>query len=101
MLGGAAGGGLLGAGLNEIINRMQQSGHREAADSWVGTGQNRAVSPGELEQALGRDTLEELSSETGRPYDEVLSELSRGLPETVDKLTPEGRLPTPDDHSRW
>src|SRR5687767_12370000 len=101
LLGGAAGGGFLGAGLNEIIAKLQQSGHADAANSWVGTGQNRPVSPDQLELALGRDTLEELSAETGKPYDEVLSELSRDLPDTVDRLTPEGRLPTDGEQARW
>ncbi len=101
LLGGAAGGGFLGAGLSEIIAKMQQSGHAEAANSWVRTGQNKPVSPDQLELALGRDTLEELSAETGKPYDEVLSELSRELPDTVDRLTPEGRLPTEEEQARW
>jgi uncharacterized protein YidB (DUF937 family) len=101
LLGGAAGGGFLGAGLNEIIKRMQQSGHSDEANSWVGTGQNRPLTFAQLEQALGRDTLQELSSETGKPYDEVLSELSRELPDTVDRLTPQGRLPTEEEQARW
>lgn len=101
MLGGAAAGTLLNGGLNEILRRFQQNGMGHAADTWVGHGPNRAVAPDELENAVGRDTLQELSTETGRPYNEVLSELSRSLPDTVDKLTPDGRIPTHDEASRW
>jgi uncharacterized protein YidB (DUF937 family) len=101
LLGGAAGGGFLGAGLNEIISRLQQNGQGDTANSWVGAGQNKPVSPDQLELAFGRDTLQELSTETGKPYAEVLAELSRGLPDTVDRLTPEGRLPTSEEQERW
>ena len=101
MLGGAAAGTFLNGGLTDLVRRFQQNGMGHAADSWVGHGANRAVQPEELENAVGRDTLEELSRETGRPYNEVLSELSRSLPDTVDKLTPDGRMPTEHEVSRW
>lgn len=100
-LAGGAAGGFLGGGLSDLIRRFEESGQGGAAQSWVGSGPNSSISPNEIEHAVGRDTLEQLSTQTGRPYDEVLSELSRSLPETVDKLTPDGRLPTEDETSRW
>jgi len=101
MLGGAAGGGLLGAGLNELIKKMQQNGQGDAANSWVGTGANRQLGALDIEAAVGRDDIEALAQETGKPYDEVLSELTTGLPQTVDKLTPAGRMPTEDEQRSW
>jgi uncharacterized protein YidB (DUF937 family) len=105
LLGGSAGSGaagnFLGIGLDELIRRIQQSGQTSAADSWVGAGENRQIRPEQLELALGRDTVEELSAQSGRPYDEVLRELSDDLPRTVDRLTPEGRLPTANERERW
>ena len=100
LLGGGAAGALLNGGLGDLIGRLQQSGHGDTASSWVGHGPNREIAPNELEDALGRDTLQSLSSETGKPYDEVLSELSQSLPDTVDQLTPEGRLPTEHETAR-
>jgi uncharacterized protein YidB (DUF937 family) len=44
--------------------------------------------------ALGGDVVDELSRRTGLPRDQVVTELSRMLPNVVDKLTPDGRLPT-------
>jgi uncharacterized protein YidB (DUF937 family) len=101
LLAGGAAGTLLNGGLGDLIGRLQQSGHGDTANSWVGHGPNREIAPNELEDALGRDTLQSLSSETGKPYDEVLSELSQSLPDTVDQLTPEGRLPTEHEAARW
>ena len=37
--------------------------------------------------------VDELAQHTGPSRDEILSRLSRDLPDAVDKYTPEGRLP--------
>jgi uncharacterized protein YidB (DUF937 family) len=52
-LGGASAGGLLSGGLGELVDRFKQSGHGETAESWVGTGPNKPVTPPQLEQAIG------------------------------------------------
>jgi uncharacterized protein YidB (DUF937 family) len=101
LLGGAAAGTVLNGGLGDLLQRFQQSGHGAVANSWVGHGPNEPIEPQQLEQAVGRDTLQELSDQSGKPYLDVLSELSQSLPDTVDKLTPEGRLPTEDESARW
>jgi uncharacterized protein YidB (DUF937 family) len=46
-----------------------------------------------LAQAIGPDTVNELSQQTGMPQQDLLSELSHVLPGVVDQLTPQGRLP--------
>jgi uncharacterized protein YidB (DUF937 family) len=97
LLGGAAAGTLLNGGLGDLVRRFQQNGFGDTANSWVGRGPNREVTPDELESAVGRDTLQDLSQETGKSYDEILQELSRSLPNDVDQLTPEGRLPTAEE----
>ena len=93
-LGGAGAGGLLSGGLNELVNRFQQNGLGDKAESWVATGPNKPVSPTELEQAIGPDVLQDLIAKTGLPREELLKRLSQELPQAVDKYTPEGRLPS-------
>jgi uncharacterized protein YidB (DUF937 family) len=44
--------------------------------------------------ALGGDVVNELSRRTGLSRDQVVDELARMLPNVVDNLTPDGRLPT-------
>ena len=68
--------------------------------SWVGTGPNKAVTPSQLEQAIGPEVLDTLSKQTGLSRDELLARLSRELPDAVDKYTPQGRLPTEAEFSR-
>jgi uncharacterized protein YidB (DUF937 family) len=98
--GGAAGGGLSGA-LNDLLGQFSQHGHGDTARSWIETGPNRTVDGDQLEEALGEDTLRDLTQKTGLSRQEVLSRLSSVLPDAVDKLTPEGRLPTRDEETRW
>ncbi len=93
-LGGAGAGGLLSGGLGELMERFQQNGHGETAESWVGTGPNKEVAPPQLEQAIGPDVLATLSQQTGLSREELLARLSRELPQAVDKYTPDGRIPT-------
>ena len=52
-LGSASAGGVLSGGLGELMDRFKQSGHGETAESWVGTGPNKPVTPPQLEQAIG------------------------------------------------
>ena len=93
-LGGASPGGILSGGLGELVDRFKQSGQGETADSWVGTGPNKPVTPSQLEQAIGPEVLDTLSKQTGLSRDDLLARLSRELPGAVDKYTPQGRLPT-------
>jgi uncharacterized protein YidB (DUF937 family) len=88
-----AGGGFLGQGLNELIDRFKQSGDGEVADSWVRTGPNQDVGPDKLERALGPDVLQTLMEKTGLSRQELLARLARELPNAVDRYTPDGRLP--------
>jgi uncharacterized protein YidB (DUF937 family) len=94
LLAGGAAGTVLSGGLGDLLNQLQQGGHGEAANSWVGKGENKPIAPGDLANALGADQIESLSAQSGLSRDELLSGLSQYLPQVVDHLTPDGRLPT-------
>jgi uncharacterized protein YidB (DUF937 family) len=91
---------VLSGGLGDLLNQLQQGGHGEAANSWVGSGPNKQVSPGDLANALGADQIQHLTSQTGMSRDELLNGLSQYLPQVIDHLTPNGRLPTEDEVSK-
>jgi uncharacterized protein YidB (DUF937 family) len=97
-LGGALGaggiGGLLGNGLQELVNRFHENGKGDVAQSWVSTGPNKPIAPTELETALGPDLVADLSQRTGLTKDQLLQRLSTELPTAVDKYTPDGQLPS-------
>ena len=100
LLGGATAGGFLSGGLRDLIERFKQNGHGTAADSWVKTGPNQPLAPEQLQQAIGPETLNTLSQETGLSKEELLSRLTRDLPAAVDKFTPDGRLPNEAEAAR-
>jgi uncharacterized protein YidB (DUF937 family) len=100
LLGGSAAGGMLSGGLSDLLKQFQTNGQGDKAKSWIESGPNKPVSPAELEQVLGSDRIEWLMRETGMSREELLAGLSRELPQTVDKLTPQGRLPNEQEAAR-
>ena len=100
MLSGASAGGVLSGGLRDLVERFKQNGQGQVADSWVKPGPNQQLAPDQLEQAIGPDVLNTLSQQTGLSRQELLSRLTRELPEAVDKFTPDGRLPSEDEAAR-
>lgn len=100
LLGGGAAGGLLSGGLGDLIKQFQANGVGDKADSWVSTGPNRSIEASELERGLGEERIAWLMQQTGMSREELLAGLSQELPQMVDKLTPQGRIPTDQEAAR-
>src|SRR5262245_12523279 len=100
LLGGAGAGTVLNGGLGGLLKQLQESGQGDVAKSWVGTGPNKQISQGDLADALGTNTLNELSRQSGMDRGDLLSGLSQHLPRFVDELTPDGRVPTEQEAAR-
>ena len=63
----------LSGGLADLLARFRQAKQEKTAQSWVSTGPNRSIAP---------------------------HERSKALPTAVDKLTPDGRVPTAEELER-
>ena len=100
VLGGAAAGTVLNGGLGGLLKQFQENGQGDVAHSWIGTGPNKTISDGDLASALGGDTLDTLSQQTGMGRDDLLEGLRQYLPRFVDQLTPDGRVPNEDEAQR-
>jgi uncharacterized protein YidB (DUF937 family) len=87
-------------GLGGLVERFRQGRLEDIIKSWIGTGANKPIAPDQLHQALGPDTVDGLARETGLERDDLLSQLSRLLPEVIDRLTPDGKIPNDDEHVR-
>jgi uncharacterized protein YidB (DUF937 family) len=94
LLAGGAAGSVISGGLGDLLKQFQQAGHGETANSWVSPGPNKQISPGDLASALGADQINGLMSQSGLSREELLNGLSQHLPEVINHLTPDGRLPT-------
>jgi uncharacterized protein YidB (DUF937 family) len=100
LLAGGAAGSILSGGLGDLLNQLQNKGHGETANSWVSPGPNKQIAPRDLADALGADQINTLAAQTGLSRQELLTGLSQHLPEVVNHLTPDGRLPTENELSR-
>jgi uncharacterized protein YidB (DUF937 family) len=99
LLAGGAAGSVISGGLGDLLKQFQDSGHGDAANSWVSPGPNKQISPNDLGRALGADQINALASQTGLSRDELLDGLSQHLPDVINQLTPHGRLPNPNEVS--
>ncbi|AWN46622.1 hypothetical protein DK419_10095 [Methylobacterium terrae] len=90
-----------GGGLDHLIDRFRQGGLGELIESWIGPGHNRPIQPQQLAQALGPDTIDTLSHQTGLGRDDLLAQLAQVLPGVIDGLTPQGRRPNRDETRGW
>ena len=93
-------GGLLG-GLGGLLHQFQQNGVGHVAQSWVGSGPNQQPSETQVSQGLGPDIVRQMAQKTGMSEQDVLAQLSRELPDMVNRLTPQGRVPTHDEASSF
>lgn len=90
--GGAGAPGGLG-GLAGLAEQFQRGGLGDVMNSWIGSGENRPISPDQLGGVLGGDLLGELTQRTGMGQGDLLGQLSQMLPQMVDRATPEGHIP--------
>lgn len=81
-------------GLGGLIKQFQQKGLGDAVDTWIKTGTNQDVTPTEVKDVLPGDVVDQLARRTGLSRDQILDELAKILPNAVDRMTPDGRLPT-------
>ena len=87
--------GVSGTALGDILDRFRSAGSGSKVDSWVKQGPNEPIEPQEVESAIDEETLSSLSQQTGLSREELIARITQALPEAVDKMTPDGQLPTP------
>ena len=100
MFGSGDSGRNLSEGLGTLVDRFRTAGQGPKADSWVSRDANRELQPDELETAIGDDTIADLSRKTGLSRGELVKRLATALPETINRLTPDGRLPSETEAQR-
>jgi len=80
-------------GLQGLIQSFQDKGLGGVVASWVGTGENLPISAEQLTSVLGSSHLQEMAQKVGLPVDGLTEKLSGLLPQVVDQLTPNGKMP--------
>jgi uncharacterized protein YidB (DUF937 family) len=80
-------------GLGGLIKSFQGKGMGDMMSSWISTGPNPAITPSQLTDVLGGDTMGQFARKAGLPVAEAGSLLAGLLPTVIDKLTPDGKVP--------
>jgi uncharacterized protein YidB (DUF937 family) len=80
-------------GLQGILGKLQQGGYGEQAQSWIGSGRNLPIDPGALSQIFGHGQVDKIAQQLGVSHQEAAGQLAQTLPDVVDRMTPEGRIP--------
>ena len=84
--------GALG-GLGGLVGKFEQAGLGNVIGSWIGSGQNQAISGDQLSSVLGSDAISGLAQQLGLNSGDVAGQLANVLPGLVNHLTPEGQAP--------
>lgn len=91
--------GIAGAGrsqgafdLGSLLSKMDADGLGAMAQSWLGDGNNDAISPEQVTDMLGRDKISEFATRLGLSNEEAAGGLSEALPQMVDKASSGGAL---------
>lgn len=80
-------------GLSGLMQTFQEKGLGDIISSWVGTGENQAISADQIQQVLGSEMVQNLAAKAGIPSEEIGGKLAELLPGIIDKLTPGGKIP--------
>ena len=83
-------------GLSGLAQMFKDKGLGDAISSWISTGENLPVSADQIKHVLGMDQIQQISKNAGVPEEEASKGLAGLLPEVIDKLTPEGKVPESD-----
>jgi uncharacterized protein YidB (DUF937 family) len=84
-------------GVDGLLQKLRAGGLGEQVDSWVSTGENKPVEPQQLANALGPETVQQLSATSGLSIQALLPILAGILPMLINHLTPTGQAPKPGE----
>jgi len=80
-------------GLAGLVEQFKQSGLGEVIQSWISTGNNKPINAEQIRQALGSDKVQSMAAQLGLSPDMLSGQLSKVLPQLIDRLTPDGEVP--------
>lgn len=83
-------------GLQGMMSKLASNGMGQQLQSWIGQGQNQAVSGEQIRQAADPTMLNQLAEQAHISPEEASNQVAKVLPEMVNQATPQGQVPTGD-----
>ena len=80
-------------GLGGLAEKFNQAGLGDVLGSWIGTGPNAPITGDQLGAVLGGDLMNQLATRLGMSEADAAGQLAQGLPDLIDRLTPQGEAP--------
>jgi uncharacterized protein YidB (DUF937 family) len=81
-------------GLNGLVQSFHDNGMSGLVNSWTGTGPNQTATAEQIQQVLGSEKVQALAQKLGISPEAASSTLAQVLPTVIDKLTPNGSVPS-------
>lgn len=79
-------------GLGGLVSKMQGSGLSDIVGSWLGDGENQAISSQQISDVLGSDKVNEFAASLNIDANSAQEQLAKIVPEMVDKSSSGGQL---------
>ena len=81
-------------GLSGLLQTFHEKGLGGIASSWVGTGENQSISAEQIQNVVGEERIQQFAAKVGIPPEQASAKLAEYLPQIVDRLTPNGQVPS-------
>ncbi|MBM5572554.1 MULTISPECIES: YidB family protein [Deefgea] len=79
-------------GVSGLLEKFQQGGLGEVAQSWVSSGENLPISAEQIESVLGSELVASVAEKFGVDPQAAAGQISTLLPQLIDGLTPNGEV---------
>jgi uncharacterized protein YidB (DUF937 family) len=89
-----------GSQLPGLIKKLTTGGLGDLVQSWISKGKNLPLSAHQVKSVLDSKTISGLAAQLGISEDAVSSKIAGALPQLINKLTPDGRVPDQETLAR-
>ena len=80
-------------GLPGLVGAFEQQGLGHVISSWIGSGENLAITPDQVQSVLGEPRIQAVAQQLGLSTTDVANQLAGLLPHAVDSVTQGGVVP--------
>lgn len=84
-------------GIQGLIQSFDKAGLGDIIQSWITQGKNLPISATQIESVFGHEPIRNFAGRLGITTDQASGQLAEYLPQVIDKLTPNGKLPEGGD----
>ncbi len=81
-------------GISGFIEAFKNNRLGDIVSSWISTGENMPISADQILQTIGPDRIQNIAQKIGMSNEDLTQHLSQVLPQIIDKLTPDGDVPS-------